>query len=159
MHKHNVTIKSQWRRATQFYRKYPSHFIERVVCERGLETEQSRYILTPTLLALTAFLSHSPGLLDRGPRSPASLGVGFLYHILSPLVWSPSLNRGAEGSPCWVLASLPHLVTNWLNFLCTVLYNSSTSTFLWASQIALIQLIHGQGYTLQFLDRMHLLFT
>ena len=39
------------------------------------------------------------------------------------------------------------------------LYNSSTSTFLWASQIALIQPVHGQGYILIFLDRMHLLFT
>ena len=45
-------------------------------------------------------------------------------------------------------------------FLCTVLYKSSTSTvFLWASQIALIQLIYCQGYTVLFLDRMHLLFT
>ena len=69
---------------------------------------------------------------------------------------------------CWF--SLPHLISNsswlqltwsnWLNFLCTELYNSSTPTFfLWASQIALIQPIHGQGYILIFLDRMHLLFT
>ena len=55
--------------------------------------------------------------------------------------------------------SLTHLISNWLNFLCTELYNSSTSTFLWASQIALIQPVHGQGYILIFLDRMHLLFT
>ena len=31
--------------------------------------------------------------------------------------------------------------------------------FLWASQIALIQPVHGQGYILIFLNRMHLLFT
>ena len=49
-------------------------------------------------------------------------------------------------------------VFNWLNFLCTELYNSSTPT-LWASQIALIQPFHGQGYILKILDRMHLLFT
>ena len=29
---------------------------------------------------------------------------------------------------------------------------------MWASQIAPIQPIHGRGYTLLFLDRMHLLF-
>ena len=40
------------------------------------------------------------------------------------------------------------------------LYNRSTSTFfLWESQIAPIQPVHGQGYILIFLDRMHLLFT
>ena len=74
-----------------------------------------------------------------GAWGPASLGAGFLYRILSPkLVSSP----------------------NWLNSQCTELCNSSTSTFfLWASQIELIQPIHGQGYTLLFLDRMHLLFT
>ena len=198
--------------------KYTSHFIERVVCERELETEQNCNILTPTLLATTAFLSRSPRLLNWGPVGPASLGTGFLYRILSPtrLIpncsigglrappagywlsqshlasnlsdpqmitsgawWLPLLGAGflyrilfptrmipnwligglrAPSAGCWL--SLPHLVSNWLNFLCTELYNSSTSTFfLWASQIALIQPIHGQGYTLLFLDRMHLLFT
>ena len=56
--------------------------------------------------------------------------------------------------------SLLHLSSNWINFLCTELYNSSTPTFfLWASQIALIQPVHGQSYILIFLNRMHLLFT
>ena len=91
---------------------------------------------------------------------PASLGAGFLYRILSQTRLIPNCSVGGLTAPpagCWL--SLPHLVTNWLNFMCTVLYNSSTSTFfLWASQIALIQPIHGRGYTLLFLDRMHLLF-
>ena len=39
--------------------------------------------------------------LNRGSRGPLLLGAGFLYHILSP---------------------------NWLNFLCTQLYNSSPPT-------------------------------
>ena len=96
-----------------------------------------------------------------GPGGPASLGAGFLYHILSPTRLIPNCSIGGTRAPsagCWL--SQPHLVSNCLNFLCTLLYNSSTSTFfLWASQIALIQPIHGQGYTLLFLDRMHLLFT
>ena len=67
-------------------------------------------------MAITAFLSRSPGLLNRGPRVPASLGAGSLYRIFSPT----------------------GLISNWLNFLCTELYNCSTPTFfLWASQIAL----------------------
>ena len=83
------------------------------MCERELETEQNCNILTPTLLAITAFLSHSLGLLSRVPRGPASLehvphssifsptataqsgawgptllGAGFLYPILSPTDWT-----------------------------------------------------------------------
>ena len=55
---------------------------------------------------------------------------------------------------------IPASFSNWLNFLCTELYNSLIPTFsLWASQIALIQPVHGHGYILIFLDRMHLLFT
>ena len=75
------------------------------MCERELETEQNCNILTLTLLAITVFLSRSLGLLNRGPESPL----------------------------CWVLAFLPHLVTNgsglqtnWLPVF-TELYNSSTA--------------------------------
>ena len=64
--------------------KYTSHFIERVVCERELETEQNCNILTPTPMATAASLSRSPGLLNRGPGGPTTLGAGFLYRILSP---------------------------------------------------------------------------
>ena len=77
-------------------------------------------------------------LLNRGSSGPPLLGAGFLYRILSPT----------------------GLISNWLKFLCTELYNSSPSTFfLWASRIALIQPVHSQGYILIFLDWMHLLFT
>ena len=123
-----------------FFRKnIPLTLFERVwkgysrfYCERELQTKQNCSILTLTLLAITAFLSRSPGLLNQ--------------------------ESGAHCAGCWF--SLPHLNSNWLNFLYTELYNSSTSTFfLWASQIELIQPVHGQGYILIFLDRMHLLFT
>ena len=82
------------------------------MCERELETEQNCNILTPTLLVIATFLSRSPGLLNRGPGSPASLGhvpqssifsptataqsgswgltllgAGFLYRSLSPTDW------------------------------------------------------------------------
>ena len=73
-----------------------------------------------------------------------------------PLSWAAQ--PGAHSAECWF--SLPHIISNWLNFLCTELYNCSTPTFfLWASQNTLIQPVHGQGYILIFLDQMHLLFT
>ena len=80
------------------------------------------------------------------------------------LIWTSTAQSGVLRAPsagCWFF--LPHLISNssdtiWLNFLCTELYNCSTFTFLWASEIATIQPIHGQGYILIFLDRMHLLF-
>ena len=97
----------------------------------------------------------------------AQLDAGFLNRILSPTCLIPNWLIGGLRAPSagWWL-SLPHLVSNssglqtaWLPVF-TELYNSSSSTFfLWASQIVLIQPIHGQGYTLLFLDRMHLLFT
>ena len=74
-----------------------------------LEAEQNCNILNPTLMALTAFLSRSPGLLNRGPHVPHSSNFSLL-----PV---------------------------------SVIISYST------------QPVHGQGYILIFLDRMHLLFT
>ena len=55
------------------------------------------------------------------------------------LIWISTAQSGVLRVPsagCWF--SLPHLISNWLNFLCTELYNCSMPTFfLWASQIAL----------------------
>ena len=131
------------------------------MCERELENEQNCNILTPTLLAITAFLSRSPGLLNRGPGGPAYLSAVPQSSILSPTRLIPNCNCsiGAWG-PTLLGAGFLYRILSPTDFLCNELYNSSTSTFfLWASQTALIQPIHGQGYTLLFLDRMHLLFT
>ena len=84
------------------------------------------------------------------PHSYGHNSVSFLF--------SWAVQPGSHSAGYWF--SLAHLISNWLNFLCTELYNCSPPTFfLWASQIALIQPDHGQGYILIFLDRMHLLFT
>ena len=64
--------------------KYTSHFIERVVCEKELETEQNCNILTLTLLAITVFLSRSPGLPSREPGGPVSLGHVPQSNIFTP---------------------------------------------------------------------------
>ena len=99
-----------------------------------LETEQNCNILTHTLMAITAFLSRSPGLINRGPGGSASLG-----HVPHSIIFSPT----------------------GLNFLSPGLYNNLTSTLLSASVTMShsIQPLDSQGYILIFLDRMHLLFT
>ena len=84
-------------------------------CE--LEAEQNCNILTPTLMAITMFLFRSPGLLNRRPGGPASLGAGSLYRILSPTDLNFNCSIGGPEGPsagCWF--SLPHL--------CTDLYNN-----------------------------------
>ena len=92
---------------------------------------------------------------------PHSYGHQYFFPVL---LGCSTGGLGPSLSGCWF--SRPHLIsnsfdlqTNWLPVF-TEVYNSSTSTFfLWVSQIVRIQPIHGQGYTLLFLDRMHLLFT
>ena len=133
------------------------------MCERELETEQNCNILTPTLLAITAFLSRSPGLLNQGP---GGLGAQPLWDmILTPasslqLVWG----LRAPSAGCW--RSLPHLISNWsglqTNWLpvFTELYNSSTPTFfLCASHLHSLNPSTVKVIILIFLDWMHLLFT
>ena len=116
------------------------------------------HVPQPSIFSPTGLISK---LINRGPEGVLYWVLAFSTASCLPLVWSPNWLIGglrALSTGCWL--SLSHLVSNWLNFLSTELYNSSTSTFfLWASQIALIQPIHGQGYTLLFLDRIHLLFT
>ena len=82
-HKHLKTYSTQEGRAkTLLLEKYTSHFIWKgskglinFYCVRGeLETEQNCNILTPILMAITAFLSRSFGLLNRGLGGPTSLG-------------------------------------------------------------------------------------
>ena len=77
-------------------------------------------ILTPpTLLAITAFLSGSPRLLNRGPGGGQPLGHGSVSSIFSP--------------------------TDWLS-VAPGLYNCSTYTyFFWASHLHSIQPVDSQG--------------
>ena len=104
MQNHNDAIKTSGHRSLE---KYTSHFIERVVYERELETEQRLQHITPTLIAITTFLFRSSGLLNRGPGGPASVVTCFsFYHPLSNS--SEALNSncsigGPEGPLCWVL--------------------------------------------------------
>ena len=102
--------------------KYISHFIERVVCEKELETEQNCNILTPTLLAITAFLSRSPWLLNRGARGPASLG-----HVPQSSIFSPTATAqsGAWRPTLLGAGFLLHLVSNWSGLQTSLVSNWS----------------------------------
>ena len=110
---------------------------QKFYCVRGeLETEQNCNILTPTLMAITAFLSRSPGLLNRGHGGPASLRHGPHSSIFS---------------------------STDLNFLSPGLYNNLTTTLLSASVTIShsIQTLDSQGcpWSPDIFDRTHLLFT
>ena len=63
-------------------------------------------------MAITEFLSRFPGLLNRGPGGPASLGHVPHSIIFSPTATAQSGAWGPLSAGCWF--SLPHLTSNWL---------------------------------------------
>ena len=120
---------------TQFFRKiYLSFYwkgFEKVmkgfVWEVSWRRNKDCNILTPTLLAIAAFLSHSPGLLNWGPVGPASAGSGSHSSTATSdfKLWSP---------------------THWLP-VAPGLYNCLTPTcFLWRHNSHSIQPVDSQGY-------------
>ena len=130
------------------------------LCARGSWRPNRTATYWPPLMAISVSFPFS-WAAQPGAWGPASLGAGFLYRILSLTgLVSKLLNREFRGplllGCCF---SLSHLVSNWLNFLCTVLYDSSTPTFLWASQLHSFNLSTVKVIILIFFDRMHLLFT
>ena len=72
--------------------------------ESELETEQNCNILTPTLMAITAFLSRSPGLLNWRPGGLSSLGHSPHSSIFSLTHLNSNCSIGSPTGPfCWVL--------------------------------------------------------
>ena len=83
--------------------KYSSLFIWKgCVCEGVGDRTELQHINLHTLLAITAFLSRSPGLLNQGPGGPASLGHVPQSSILFLTRLIPNCSIG--GPLCWVLA-------------------------------------------------------
>ena len=56
----------------------------------GDRTEMQHIDLPPTVLAITAFLSRSPRLLNRGPGGPLFWVLVFSTASCFQLVWSPN---------------------------------------------------------------------
>ena len=115
--------------------KYTSHFIERVLCERELETEQRlQYIDPPQLFWLS-----QPFFLVLLGRSTWSLGA------------HPLLGHGSHSS---IFSPTD------MNFQSPGLYNNLTHTyFLRASQFTLNSTLRQSRLSTDIFDRMHLLFT
>ena len=94
------------------------------MCERELETEQNCNILTSTLLAITAFLSRSPGLLNRGPGAQPLWVLVFSTASYHQLIWSPT---------DWIFCALSYIIVQRPPSSCG------------RHNFALIQPVHGQG--------------
>ena len=130
-----------------------------ILIYRCMQNHNDDTIKTSDTVLRKIFLSlYLKGLCVRGNWRPNRTAT-----YSPPLLWPqqrffPVLlvcsTEGLGAQPLWDMFSFQHLLSNWLNFLCTELY-----IFLRASKIALIQPVHGQGYILIFLDRMHLLLT
>ena len=79
---------------------------ERVVCGWELETEQNCNILTSPLLWPSAFLSRSPGLLNRRPGGPALCCVLF-FSTASCLQTLISKLTDFLSSPSYIIVQSP----------------------------------------------------
>ena len=105
-------------------------------------------------MAITAFLSPSPGLLNRGPGGPASLGHVPHSSIFSPTdlrLWTPTAQSGVLRPPLLNAGSLYCILSPTdLNFLSPGLYDNLTSTLLPASVTISysIQPFDSQGHIL-----------
>ena len=153
---HNDTI----RRATQFFRKIYLSLYLKGLCVRGSRRPNWTTTYWPPLLWPSAFLSVLLGC------STGGLGAQPLWDMfLNPasslqLIWSPNWLIGGLRAPsagCWL--SLPQLVSNWSGL------QTAQSYIIVQRHLLLVGVtncthstLYGQGYTLLFLDRMHLLF-
>ena len=134
-----ITI-TQWRRATQFFRKI----------YLSLSWKGSKGLLK--ILLCESWVGGWKELQHIDPHSYSHNSVSFpFFWAAQPGGWGPSLS-----GTCF---SFQHLLSNWMNFVCTELYINLTSTLLPASVTISdpIQPVHGQFYILIY--RMHLLFT
>ena len=116
-----------------------------------LEAKQNCNILTPTLMAIAAFLSSSPGLLNRRHGGPASmrhgphssffaptgtaqLSAGSLYRILAPTAWT-SCRR------CYIIIWHPLFFLRASQF-CTQFNPSTVKVISWYSSTGCTSYLH-----------------
>ena len=160
-----IITTTQYRRATQFFRKiYLSLYL------KGFERVTKGF---------TVWVGGWTELQHIDPHSYGHNSVSFPFSwaaqpgaqplwdmfLISAsslqLVWSRTALLGVLRAPsagCWF--SLLHLTpTDWTSCAPNYIIIWRPLFFLRASQIALIQPVHCQGFILIFLDRMHLLFT
>ena len=98
------------------------------MCERWVgDWTKTATCWPPVPLSLAAFLSHSAGLLNRGPWGPSSL--------LGLVLTASNCNN-------W-------LQTNWTSCHTGLYHCLAPTCFLWASHLHWIQPAHSQGYPLK----------
>ena len=124
-------MKDAWRKTLEdFFRKiFTSHFIARVrkgcsrfACERVLETEHKLHILTPLLWpSRCVFLVLL--MFNRRPRAHSAGCWLSLWHLIS-IFPGPLTPSGVSEDPLGrVWLSLPHLVSNSLEFYWQLLWH------------------------------------
>ena len=116
----------------------------------------------PTPMAITAFLSRSPGLLNRGPGAQPLWDMFLIPASSLHLIWTSTAQSGVLRDPfAGCCFSLLHLIFSWLTSCLhpgyIIVLRSPSSCGRHKSHS--IQPIQSQGYILISLDRMHLLFT
>ena len=103
MQNHNDTIKTTT--DTVLRKIYLSLYLKGLCVRGSWSRTELQHIDLPTLMAISVSFPFSRVAQPefRGPSS--LLGAGFLYRMLSPnSLISKLINRGPEGSLCWVLA-------------------------------------------------------
>ena len=98
---------TQQKLARQFFRKMDLSLYWKCCVWEGVgDRTELQHIDPPTLLAITAFLSRSPGLLNRGPGGPASLGYVPQSSIFSSTATAQSGVSRAPSAECCFLYSI-----------------------------------------------------
>ena len=85
-------------------------------------------------MAITAFLSRSPGLLNRGPEGPASLGHVPHSSIFSPTDWT-------SGAPSYIIIWHPIFILRASQF-CTQFNPSTVKVISWYSSTGCTCYLH-----------------
>ena len=164
-------ITTQWRQATQVFRKiYLSLYWKGCVWEGVGDWTELQHI-DPHSYGHNSVSFPFSWAAQPGAWEPSLSGTWFSFqHLLSnwsslQLIWGSELqllNRGSWGPTLLGTGSLYSILSPTdLNFLSLGLYNNLLPTLLPASVTILhsIQPLDSQGHILIFLDRMHLLFT
>ena len=119
---------TQWRRATQSFRKIYLSLYLKGLCVRGSwETELNRNILPPSIghnrVSIPSSWAAQPGTWGPGLSGTCSS----IQHLVSNCNYSIGGPRG-HSAGCWL--TIPHLISNW-----SVLQNSPISKQVWSPKL------------------------
>ena len=99
-----IITTTQWRQRHSSLEKYTPHFIERVVCERELETKQNYNILTPP----HSYGHNSVSFPFSWAAQPGTWGPASLGHVPQSSIFSPT--DWTSCAPSYVIVNLAIVV-------------------------------------------------